>query len=99
MTRRDETLYLVHMRESAAEAIKLVGDRTKQEFLADAALKYAVVYLIQRIGEAARRVSRDRQETIPLPWSDIIGMRNKVVHDYLEIDFELVWKTVDERLP
>jgi uncharacterized protein with HEPN domain len=54
---------------------------------------------VQTIGEAARHVSRDYQTAhSAIPWSDIIGMRHKVVHDYIRIDRNVVWKTVTEEI-
>jgi uncharacterized protein with HEPN domain len=52
------------------------------------------------IGEAARRVSPEIQRSHPeIPWSAIIGMRHKVVHDYLEVDEDIVWDVVTADLP
>jgi uncharacterized protein with HEPN domain len=52
------------------------------------------------IGEAARQVSRDFTVTHPeVPWENIIGMRHKVVHDYLGVDEDIVWQVVTGDLP
>lgn len=52
------------------------------------------------VGEAARRVSPEaQQKSSEIPWSDIIGMRHKIVHDYLDIDFDVVWEVVKTDLP
>ena len=59
----------------------------------------ALTHLLQVIGEAARRVGRDFTERHPeIPWRAIIGMRNRVVHDYLFIDQDVVWDVVTDDL-
>lgn len=60
----------------------------------------AVIRQIEIIGEAGRHVSIEFQEQYPeVPWSEMIGMRNKIVHDYFEIDIPTVWKTAKKDLP
>ena len=57
-------------------------------------------HLVQVIGEAARQVSRDGTSGHPeIPWQEIVGMRHKVVHDYLGVDEDIVWQVVTEDLP
>jgi uncharacterized protein with HEPN domain len=57
-------------------------------------------HLLQIIGEAARRVSPDFRENYPtIPWQAVVGMRSKVVHDYLNVDEDIVWNTVKNDLP
>lgn len=57
-------------------------------------------FLLQIIGEAARRVSPDFRENYPtIPWQAVVGMRSKVVHDYLNVDEDIVWNTVKNDLP
>jgi hypothetical protein len=57
--------------------------------------KSGLIHLIQIIGEAGRQVSREFSDRHPeIPWADIIGMRHKVVHDYLGVDEDIVWQAV-----
>jgi uncharacterized protein with HEPN domain len=59
-----------------------------------------LIHLVQVIGEAARQVSREFTDTnTEVPWANIIGMRHKVVHDYLGVDEDIVWQVVTEDLP
>ncbi len=52
------------------------------------------------LGEAAKQVSRpDRERYADIPWREMIGLRDRVVHDYLGVDLEIVWEVVSERLP
>ena len=64
------------------------------------ALALALTHLIQIIGEAASNVSRDFCDSHPeIPWANIVGMRHKVVHDYLGTDDKIVWQVVRPNLP
>jgi uncharacterized protein with HEPN domain len=60
----------------------------------------ALVQELAIIGEAAGRISRETtQSASGVPWSNIVGMRNRLIHGYREVDFEVVWKAVTEDLP
>jgi uncharacterized protein with HEPN domain len=72
----------------------------RDAYNADENLRLALTHLVQVIGEAARHVSREFVAGHPeIPWQDIIGMRHKVVHDYLGVDEDIVWQVVTEDLP
>ncbi len=63
-------------------------------------LQDGVIRQLEIIGEAARHISGElRAKYANVPWQDIIGMRNKLIHDYLGVDIELVWITASEDLP
>lgn len=88
------------MLDTAARAVRLVQGKSLAEFEADEALRLAVTHLVQVIGEAARRLSPEYCERHPsIPWKAIVGMRNKLVHDYLGVDELMVWSTVTRELP
>ena len=100
MSQRDAELYLVRMLEACREAKAVLGATAKPAYLADRTLRLALERLIEIIGEAARRVPPDTRAAYPaIPWADIVGMRNKLVHDYLEVDPEQVWQVVTGDLP
>jgi uncharacterized protein with HEPN domain len=68
--------------------------------VADENLHLACVHLVQVIGEAASRVSAETRARNPeVPWRQIIGMRHRVVHGYLEVDLEIVWQVISDDLP
>lgn len=97
---KDDPVYVGHMLDTCVSAVQKVTARTRQEFDADENLRLALTHLVQTIGEAARHVSSGFQEGHPsIPWSKIIGMRHKVVHDYLHVDYDLVWDVVTHELP
>jgi uncharacterized protein with HEPN domain len=66
----------------------------------DENLRLALTHLVQVIGEAGRHVSDAfREAHAEIPWAEIIGMRHKVVHDYLGVDEDIVWQVVKDDLP
>jgi uncharacterized protein with HEPN domain len=96
---KDELVYVGHMLDKAYEALSLVRGKTRQDYDRDLVLRLALTHLIQVIGEAARRVSpqfRDRNPQIP--WEAIAGMRSKIVHDYMNVDEDIVWDSVTQEL-
>lgn len=96
----DDRVYLAHMLETARKAAGKVSGLDHAQFLADENLHLACVHLVQVLGEAASRVSADtRAQHANIPWRQVIGMRHRVVHDYLAVDLEIVWAVVTRDLP
>ena len=63
-------------------------------------LLFAVVRAIEVVGEAAAKLSVEVRASAPqIPWSAVVGMRNRLIHGYFNVDPELVWKTVSRELP
>jgi uncharacterized protein with HEPN domain len=88
------------MLDTARRIVAKVAGKSRVEFDADDNLQLALSYLIQNFGEAARQVSPAYQQLHPqLPWRQIIGMRHKVVHDYLHVDYDVVWAVATRDLP
>ena len=97
---RDDGIYLGHMLDLIRKVVAKTERITRDEFDRDENLRLALVHLLQVVGEAARRVSREFQAEHPeVPWAAIIGMRHKVVHDYMGIDEDIVWRTAREEAP
>jgi uncharacterized protein with HEPN domain len=96
---KDDLILLGHMLEMAEKALAKVQGKTRENFNQDENLRLALSYLLQIIGEAANHVSDPFRKNHPeIPWKKIIGMRHKVVHDYLEIDQEVIWGTTTQEL-
>ena len=99
MSPRD-VVYVGHMLDTARKAISKTQGLLRQAYDDDENLRLALTHLVQVIGEAARQVSQEFAREHPeIPWADIIGMRHKVVHDYLGVDEDIVWQVVTEDLP
>ena len=96
----EDRVRLLHMIEAADDAIGFVADYTPEKLEGDRKTLFAVIRCIEIIGEAAARVSDSTRATAPdIPWGAIIGMRNRLVHAYFDVDTELVWKTIHAELP
>jgi uncharacterized protein with HEPN domain len=86
--------------ESAKLAIAYISEKSRDDFFLDSQCQDAVVRRIEVIGEAARRISDEtRTAYTELPWSDMIGMQNLMIHEYDDIDIAIVWETVKNDLP
>ena len=97
---KDDLVYLGHMLDLARSAVAKAAERSRPEFDADENLRLALTHLIQTIGEAARQMSDEfRRRTPEIPWRKIIAMRHKVVHDYLHVDYDVVWDVSAIELP
>jgi uncharacterized protein with HEPN domain len=100
MTPPRDAVYLGHMIAMAKKAVSKTVGLSHEEYDADENLRLALTHLVQIIGEAGGRVSREFCERHPeVPWTELTGMRHKVVHDYLGVDEDIVWQVVTEDLP
>ena len=99
MSPRDP-VYVGHMLDMARKAVAKTAGLTHDSYEGDDNLRLALTHLVQVIGEAGRLVSREFCDEHPeIPWQEIVGMRHKVVHDYLGVDEDIVWQVVTEDLP
>lgn len=97
--RRDDA-YLLDMLLAAREAQGFVSILTFPEFERNRMAQLAVLKAVEIVGEAAAQVSAEIKEAHPkIPWSKIIGMRNRLVHGYFSVDMERVWETVTRDIP
>jgi uncharacterized protein with HEPN domain len=100
MTRHRDAVRLQHMLEHATEAISLAAGRDRADLGSDRLLELALTRLVQIVGEAAARVSpATRIEYGELPWDEIVGLRNRLVHGYDAIDLDILWDIVQLDLP
>ena len=91
---------LRHMLDAARDALDFSAGKSPEDLARNRMLTLAIVKPIQIIGEAAVHVPEGTRKNYPeIRWTDIIGMRNRLVHSYYEIDLDIVWKTVSEDLP
>jgi uncharacterized protein with HEPN domain len=88
------------MLEALDSVAKMTGGRTEAEFLGDETLRYAVAHRLTVVGEAAAKLSPELRERHPsVPWADIVGLRNILVHEYFGIHWPLVWQTATDHAP
>ncbi len=92
--------FMVDILEAAKPAIQYIDEINKEEFFCNTHYQDAVIRRIEIIGEAARHISEETQAEYPvIPWSDLISMRNVMIHEYDDIDIGIVWETVKNDLP
>lgn len=98
MSSRDE-LALRHMLDHAKEAVELVRGKSRADLDTNRVLNLALVRLVEIIGEAANRISQDtKRNHSTIPWSEIISMRNRLIHGYDVVDFDILWQIVHRDL-
>lgn len=96
---RDEA-FLLDMLLAARKIRDFTLGFTAERFEADEVMQHAIMRLIQIIGEAARKISTEFKEAHPeIPWSGIIGMRNRLIHEYFRVIPEKVWEAVEKDIP
>jgi len=97
---REDAIRIRHMIEAAQNAQQFMAGRQRSDLDADRMLLFAVVQALQIVGEAASKISHEtRSSASSVPWAQIVGMRNRLVHAYADIDRDVVWKTVTEEIP
>jgi uncharacterized protein with HEPN domain len=89
-----------HMLDHAREASVMCEGRTRADLDADRQLQLSVIRLIEIVGEAANRVSRDTQQAYPtIAWREAVTVRNRVIHGYDLIDLDIVWEIATHDFP
>jgi len=92
--------YLLDILNAPRAAVQYLTGRSVESFSADTQCQDAVIRRLEIVGEAARRVSAASQSTLTeIPWEQMIGIRNVMIHDYDDIDLLIVWDTVTKDLP
>lgn len=88
------------MLEAGREALAFAAGRGRADLDRNRMLVLALVKCLEIIGEAAAKVGDDTRALCPaLPWADIVGMRNRLIHAYFDVDLDRVWDTLREDLP
>ncbi|HLX09039.1 MAG TPA: DUF86 domain-containing protein [Thermoanaerobaculia bacterium] len=91
---RDDA-YLLDMLLAARQAIKFTEASTAESFRDDQLVQNAVIRVLQVLGEASRRVSpKFKQDHPAIPWAELAGLRNRLVHEYMKIDLAILWEVV-----
>jgi len=98
--REDDKVRLHHMLDAATESLGFVSGRDRRDLDTDRMLVLALVKSIEIIGEAGASVSEEGRAVTPaVPWTEIVGMRNRLVHAYFDVNLDVVWATVRDDLP
>ena len=100
MTRRDPLHSYRDMLAHAQEAVALANGKQRSDLDTDRLLNLALVRLLEVVGEAANRTTANEQQQHPeIPWSQIVGLRNRLIHGYDVVDFDILWQIVTDDLP
>ncbi len=97
---KDNLVRLNHMLDAANAIEQFMKNRTREELESDLMLFSALIRQLEIFGEAASGISQDCREGYGnIPWSKIVGMRNRLIHAYFDVDPEIVWQAITVELP
>ena len=95
---RDD-LYLDYIRDAIRKIEKFTTGVDADMFCEDEKTQSAVVLQLMLIGEITKKLSNDTKASIDLPWKEISGFRDRAIHDYYDLDLDIIWSTVQEDVP
>ena len=100
MTLRDDRTRLLHIRDHLAEAVSLIEGKTRTDLETDRLLNLSLVRLLEIAAQSADRVSDETKAALPeIPWADIAGLRDRLLHGYDTVDLDILWHIVHDDLP
>lgn len=95
-----DRIRLQHMLDATKESLEFVQGKQRSDLDADRKLVLSLIKELEIIGEAAGKVSAEiRTQYGSIPWQDISGMRNRLIHAYFDIDLDVLWSTITKDLP
>lgn len=98
--RKDNKVYLLDIKRSCLKILKYIKNKTKSDFAKDHMLSDAVEKNLLVIGEASTKISIDfKKENSEVDWKSIVGIRNKIIHEYFDINIDTIWLTVTKDIP
>ena len=100
MSQHEDAMRLRHMLEYAQEASTLIRGKQRPDLESDHVLELALTRLLEIVGEAAKCVSEGTQgRYAQIPWRQIVGLRNRLIHAYDAVDLDILWDIVQQDLP
>lgn len=96
---KDDAIYLAQMQDAITKIERFTSAMDEAAFRADDKTQSAVILQLALIGELAERISDETRAEVSLPWKEIAGFRDRIIHDYFAVDLGIVWQTVLEDLP
>ena len=89
-----------HMLDHAREVVAMVRGRVRRDVDTDRMLQLSITRILEIIGEAANRVTQQGRAQYPdIPWQDVINTRNRIIHGYDTVNYDIVWKIINDELP
>ncbi|MBI4218442.1 MAG: DUF86 domain-containing protein [Elusimicrobia bacterium] len=100
MRHPDNNVRLHHMLDAAEKARAITQGCQRKDLDSNETLALALVRLVEIIGEAANGISSDFKESYTeIPWKQMIGARNHLIHGYFDVDYDVIWQIVQTDLP
>jgi len=97
---KDDFAYTDHIINCIKKIRKFIKGIERKEFAKNELIQDAIIRNFEVIGEASKKISPGfKNEHQNIPWKEISGMRDKLIHDYLGVDTEVIWKTIEQDLP
>ncbi|MDO8578516.1 MAG: DUF86 domain-containing protein [Dehalococcoidales bacterium] len=96
----DDATRLYHILDSACKAAVFVRGKSREDLDSDELLALALVRLLEVIGEASTGITERLRAKYPeIPWREMANTRNRLIHGYFDISYDLVWETITKELP
>ena len=96
----DQSAFLNHILDAITKIEKYIQNIDEESFIKNDLVQDGVIRQIEIIGETVKRLSNDLKSQSPnIPWQDIAGMRDKLIHDYFGVDIDTVWLTAKKDIP
>ena len=100
MPREADAIRVRHMVDAAHEAMRYASGQTRQDLDRNLMAVRAIIKCLEIVGEAASKVTpHTRSQLLAVPWTDIVAMRNRLIHTYFDINLDIVWTTIEVDLP
>lgn len=97
---KSDQVYLIHVLRSINQILDYTHGISEKDFYKNHLIQDAVVRNFEIIGEATKQISKSTRDMYPyIEWKKMAGMRDKLIHDYIDVDFTVIWATVQEILP
>lgn len=98
--RKADTAYLKHIRDAISRIEEYTKAVSYDNFIKNNLIQDGVIRQLEIIGEATKRLSTELKNKYPqIPWKDVAGMRDKLIHNYFGVDIDAVWDTVKKDIP
>ncbi len=100
MPEHDPMVRILHMRDYSQKALTIVEGKRREDLDKDEKPALALTHLVEIIGEAANQVPQDiKSKYSEIPWPKVVGIRNRLIHGYESVDYDILWDTVNYNLP